>query len=95
MRTTLTLDDDLALILKREAESSRRPFLDVVNDAIRRGLVGPTSPRPVIEVPVFDLGNSLEENPWDVLAREDAVRLQELKRPTDADDALPAKEPFS
>lgn len=56
MRTTLTLDDDLAMMLKREAESSRRPFRDVVNDAIRRGLVASASPRPVIEVPVFDLG---------------------------------------
>jgi len=50
MRTTLTLDDDLAMMLKREAESSRRPFRDVVNDAIRRGMVESVGSRPVIEV---------------------------------------------
>jgi len=86
MRTTLTLDDDLAMMLKREAESSRRPFRDVVNDAIRRGMVEATTARPVIEVPVFDLGTAMDENPWDVLAREDAARLQELTGPTGPDD---------
>jgi len=40
MRTTLTLDDDLAVILKRTAEASGRPFKQVVNDAIRAGLHG-------------------------------------------------------
>ena len=80
MRTTLTLDDDLAVMLKREAESSRRPFRDVVNDAIRRGLMSAPSPRQEIVVPVFDLGYgaSMAENPWDVLAREDAARLDEV-----------------
>jgi len=86
MRTTLTLDDDLAVMLKREAESSRRPFRDVVNDAIRRGMVESVAPRPVIEVPVFDLGSAVDENPWDVLAREDATRLQELSGPSAPDD---------
>lgn len=91
MRTTLTLDDDLAMMLKREAESSRRPFRDVVNDAIRRGLVESASPRPVIEVPVFDLGPAGDENPWDVLAREDAARLQELTGPNDPNNAVPTR----
>jgi len=87
MRTTLTLDDDLAVMLKREVESSRRPFRDVVNDAIRRGMVESVGSRPVIEVPVFDLGAAMDESPWDVLAREDAARLQELTGPTNPDDA--------
>lgn len=73
MRTTVTLDDDLAKLLQREAVSSRRPFRDVVNDAIRQGLLGSNSSRPVIEVPVFDLGPVTAENPWDVLVREDDV----------------------
>lgn len=76
MRTTLTLDDDLAAMLKREAESSRRPFRDVVNDAIRRGMVEAVTSRTVVEVPVFDLGTAMDGNPWDVLARDDAARLQ-------------------
>jgi len=38
MRTTLTLDDDVAAKLRAEARRSGRPFREVVNDAIRRGL---------------------------------------------------------
>lgn len=39
MRTTLTLDDDIAAKLRAEARRSGRPFREVVNDALRRGLV--------------------------------------------------------
>jgi hypothetical protein len=38
MRTTLTLDPDVAQMLADEAHRQRRPFKQVVNDAIRRGL---------------------------------------------------------
>ena len=34
-RTTLTLDSDLARALRQQAHDSRRPFKDVVNEAIR------------------------------------------------------------
>lgn len=42
MRTTLTLDPDVARMLEEEAHRVRKPFKQVVNDAIRRGL----APRP-------------------------------------------------
>jgi hypothetical protein len=38
MRTTLTLDDDLARRLQALAREQRRSFKEVTNDAIRRGL---------------------------------------------------------
>jgi hypothetical protein len=38
MRTTLTLDDDVAAKLKAESRRLGRPFRDVVNEALRRGL---------------------------------------------------------
>lgn len=38
MRTTLTLDDDLAEALHRSARLSGRSFKEVLNAAIRRGL---------------------------------------------------------
>jgi hypothetical protein len=38
VRTTLTLDDDLADALKALAHERRQPFKAVVNDAIRTGL---------------------------------------------------------
>jgi hypothetical protein len=38
MRTTLTLDDDLAALLKRRARELGVPFKEVVNRTIRTGL---------------------------------------------------------
>lgn len=38
MRTTLTLDPDVAARLKAEAQRTRRPFKAMVNEALRRGL---------------------------------------------------------
>lgn len=38
MRTTLTLDPDVARLLEEEAHRQRKPFKQVVNEAIRRGL---------------------------------------------------------
>ena len=38
MRTTLTLDPDVARLLTEEAHRLRKPFKHVVNEAIRKGL---------------------------------------------------------
>ena len=38
MRTTLTLDDELARRLKRRALETGRPFKEVVNETLRAGL---------------------------------------------------------
>jgi hypothetical protein len=38
MRTTLTLDDDIARILQRRARELDRPFKEVVNATLRKGL---------------------------------------------------------
>jgi hypothetical protein len=45
MRTPLTLDDDLAGLLKQRAEELGVPFEDAVNRAIRAGLGDATSAR--------------------------------------------------
>jgi hypothetical protein len=42
MRTTLTLDPDVARLIEDEMHRQRKPFKQVVNEAIRRGL----APRP-------------------------------------------------
>jgi len=39
VRTTLTLDEDVAAKLKAAARRSGRPFRDVVNETLRRGLL--------------------------------------------------------
>jgi len=39
MRTTITLDDDIAQALERESEAKRVSFKEIVNSTLRRGLV--------------------------------------------------------
>ena len=58
MRTTLTLDDDVASELKSLARRSGCTFRDVVNDALRRGLArqAASPPREPSKVEVRDLG---------------------------------------
>ena len=38
MRTTLTLDDDVAAKLKTESRRAGRPFKEIVNETLRAGL---------------------------------------------------------
>jgi hypothetical protein len=59
MRTTLTLDDEIAAKLRSEARRAGRPFREVVNDVLRRGLATPraTTPRPPFKVVARDLGD--------------------------------------
>lgn len=47
MRTTLTLDEELAAALKKRAYETGRSFKDVVNEALRAGLEAEHAvPRP-------------------------------------------------
>jgi hypothetical protein len=46
MRTTVTLEDDLAARLADVARESRRPFKTVLNEALRRGLGESGLPEP-------------------------------------------------
>lgn len=49
MRTTLTLDPDVAAKAKKGAASLRRPFKEVINEALRVGLdqvVNPPKSKP-------------------------------------------------
>lgn len=58
MRTTLTLDDDVAAKLKAETRRSGRSFKETVNETLRRGLstrAGAPSRRP-FKVMARDLG---------------------------------------
>ena len=59
MRTTLTLDDDVAVKLKAESRRAGRPFRDVVNETLRRGLANRrvTASRPAFKVTARDLGD--------------------------------------
>ena len=74
MRTTLTLDDDVAALLKRMAAKKKGSFKALVNQALRRGLTTHAAPpaRAPFRTTGFDLGPSLVgslDNVEDVLAR--------------------------
>jgi hypothetical protein len=58
VRTTLTLDDDIAAKLRSQARRSGRAFREVVNDVLRRGLARPIAapPREPFAVRTRDLG---------------------------------------
>jgi hypothetical protein len=59
MRTTLTLDDDVAAKLKTESQRAGRPFREIVNETLRRGLESRrgTAQRRAFRVTARDLGN--------------------------------------
>jgi hypothetical protein len=48
MRTTLTLDPDVAALLQRVREARGATLKDAVNEALRRGLKQMTEPAPEI-----------------------------------------------
>lgn len=57
MRTTLTLDSDVSLLVEQAMREQQASFKDVVNRALRQALGGDVaSPRPL---PVFSMGQPL------------------------------------
>lgn len=59
MRTTLTLDDDVAAKLKAESRRVGRPFRQVLNETLRRGLASQRAAgrRQPFKVATRDLGD--------------------------------------
>lgn len=55
MRTTLTLDEDVAAKLKSEMRATGKPFKEVVNESIRLGLMAKKQ-RPRKPFKVRDIG---------------------------------------
>ena len=65
MRTTLTLDDDVAAHLRRIQRREDRSLKDVVNDALRRGLADldqPPAARKPVRFETYDVGRCLIGN---------------------------------
>jgi hypothetical protein len=56
MRTTVTLDPDVARLLEEAQHRSKRPFKQVLNDAVRAGLKRPVARVPPFKQQVFSLG---------------------------------------
>lgn len=77
VRTTLTIDDDLAHELRERAHNERRPFKDVVNEALRSGLHRGAPPRSRERFVV-------EPNDSGLVAGVDPRRLNQLLDEMDA-----------
>jgi hypothetical protein len=59
MRTTLTLDEDVAALLRRVQEARKASLKELVNDALRQGLqqmVAPPPRRPAYRTRSVSLG---------------------------------------
>lgn len=85
MRTTLTLDDDLARQLKKIARTTGRPFKEVVNETIRRSLaIGdpppPPAPRFVVEATPRGFRRGVDPQKLNQLTDELAIEDFERKR---------------
>ncbi len=68
MRTTLSLDDDVAARIEQLRQALDKPLKELVNEALRRGLAGmhePHRPTPYRTQPV-DLGRCRLPNVDDV-----------------------------
>jgi len=69
MRTTLTLDDDVAALLKRVLSRQKTGLKTVVNQALRVGLrqlSAPSAPRVPYRTPSVDSGRCLLPNVDDI-----------------------------
>jgi len=86
MRTTLTLDDDVAAMLQRRARVTGLPFKQVVNDAIRNGLEPRVEGRVDVVVPSFELrlrpGIDLDRASHLAAALEDEETIRSLEKRT-------------
>lgn len=75
MRTTLTLDDDVAAKLKAASRKAGLSFREIVNETLRRGLVSrqETAPREPFEIEARDLGELAPglslDNVWELVER--------------------------
>lgn len=85
MRTTLTLDPDVARLVEDAVHRERRPMKQVINDALRRALRKPAEPRTPFTVDVHDsaLQPGLDLTGFNRLAdqNEDAAVMARASKP--------------
>jgi hypothetical protein len=52
VRTTLTLDDDVAVLVKEEMRKSGKSMKETVNYLIKRGITAPRESKPFVVKPI-------------------------------------------
>ena len=89
MRTTLTIDPDVAQLLTQALDRAKKPLKQVVNDALRRGLSAPDlAQRKPFKVVPFAMGWDAGLDPTgfnqliDELAVDDFLELQQRQGST-------------
>lgn len=87
MRTTVTIDPDVRVLIERKMRESGRPFKQVLNDALRKGLRNSPSEGSrgarAYRQPVFDMGQStVDLTKANVLASEleDLESIEKMSR---------------
>jgi len=100
MRTTLTIDPDVAQLLAQALDQAKKPFKQVVNDALRRGLSAPDSvPRKPFKVLPYAMGWDAGLDPTgfnhllDQLAVDDYLELQQRLGLTSGSTPSPSSKP--
>ena len=79
MRTTLTLDENIADALKEQARLHGKPFKQVVNEALRRGLSpGAPEERPIFRVKPLPGGLRPGVDPLKLNQLNDELEVQEF-----------------
>ena len=80
MRTTLTIDDELLQALKAEALRRKRPFKEIVDETLRRGIAALDVPHEQYLLPSFDLGHPPKMDLDRGLRLADAIEDEEIQR---------------
>ena len=81
MRTTLTLDDDVMTALKQQARLLDKPFKQVVNEALRRGLtISNAGDAPPFKIRTFPGGLRPGIDPLKLNQLNAELELEELLR---------------
>jgi hypothetical protein len=82
VRTTLTIDEDVAALLEKENRRAAEPMKQTINRALRNGLIAaakPAAPKRVTIKPL-NLGTTPEQwEKWSGMKLEDI--LEEAERP--------------
>ena len=80
MRTTLTIDPDVASLLEQEVQRSRKPLKQVVNEALRSGLTRAQAKPRELRLKVSDsrLRPGYDPASFNRLADEHAIYIEQL-----------------
>lgn len=89
VRTTLTIDDDLAGILQRKSRELDKPFKELVNNALRKGLAeSSTEKKHKITVRPHDFGSMRAGLDMDRMNQlVDELEVEDYLRKAARDDA--------